>query len=194
ERGAPRASAAARAVAPTREPRTVTSEEAAATAPRPIASFTDLIALAAERRDLALKTALERDVRLVRFEDGKLEVALESSASKALIGDLARKLGELTNRRWMVALSTEQGEAPMKEQMQARQAELERGVQADPLVQSVLARFPGAEIVAVRPRAGDETAPPPIEDAEDAMPEPPIEDDTSAFGARGRSDDVDDPV
>ena len=194
ERGTARASAAARAVAPAREPRTVTSEEAAATAPRLIASFTDLIALAAERRDLALKTALERDVRLVRFEDGRLEVALESSASKALIGDLARKLGELTNRRWMVALSTEQGEAPMKEQMQARQAELERGVQADPLVQSVLARFPGAEIVAVRPRAGDETAPPPIEDAEDAMPEPPIEDDTSAFGARGRSDDVDDPV
>jgi len=194
ERGTTRAAAAARAVAPARDPRSVTAEETAAPAPRPITSFTDLIALAAERRDLALKTALERDVRLVRFEDGKLEVALEPTASKALIGDLARKLGELTNRRWMVALSTEQGAPPVKEQMQARQAELERGVQADPLVQSVLARFPGAEIVAVRPRAGDETGLPPIVDAEDAMPEPPNEDDTSAFGAHGRSDDVDDAI
>ncbi len=32
----------------------------------------------------------------------------------------------------------------------ARQAELKTGVQADPLVQAVLARFPGAEIVDVR--------------------------------------------
>jgi DNA polymerase-3 subunit gamma/tau len=110
-----------------------------------------------------------------------------------LIGNLARKLGELTNRRWIVALSTEQGEPPVKEQMQARQAELEHGVQADPLVQSVLARFPGAEIVAVHPRAGDETGLPPM-DAEDAIPEPPNEDDTSAFGAHGRSDDVDDAI
>ena len=42
-----------------------------------------------------------------------------------------------------------------------RKAELEDGVRADPLVQAVLARFPGAEIVGVRAaadaarRAGD---------------------------------------
>ena len=194
ERGAARAPAAARATAPLRDARSVPAETPPSPARRPIASFADLIALAGEQRDLALKTALECDVRLVRFEDGKLEVALEPSASKALIGDLARKLGELTNRRWMVALSAEPGEPPVKAQLQAREAEIVRGVQADPLVQSVLARFPGAEIVAVRPRAGEEAGLAAMPDAEDVMPEPSSEDDTPAFGAHGRSDDVDDHV
>ena len=43
----------------------------------------------------------------------------------------------------------------LKAQMDAREAELKRGVRADPLVQAVLERFPGAEIVAVRPREAE---------------------------------------
>src|SRR5207248_17274 len=50
--------------------------------PRALARFEDLVALAEEKRDLATRTALERDVRLVRFEDGKLEIALEPGAPK----------------------------------------------------------------------------------------------------------------
>jgi DNA polymerase-3 subunit gamma/tau len=119
-------------------------------APVPVARFEDLIALAAERRDLQTRTALERDVRLVRLEDGHLEIALEPSAPKALVGDLARKLNEWTGRRWMVVVSTEPGAPTVRSQNEARRAELERGVQADPLVKAVLARFPGAEIIAVR--------------------------------------------
>ncbi|MGB6255461.1 MAG: DNA polymerase III subunit gamma/tau, partial [Bradyrhizobium sp.] len=40
-----------------------------------VASFPELVALAGERRDLLTKAALEADVRLVRIEDGRLEVA-----------------------------------------------------------------------------------------------------------------------
>ena len=42
----------------------------------------------------------------------------------------------------------------MRAQAEARKAELKDGVRADPLVQAVLAKFPGAEIVDVRPPAG----------------------------------------
>ena len=114
-----------------------------------VASFPALIALAGEKRDILMKTALERDVRLVRFEDGKLEIALEPSARKTLVNDLSRKLTEWTGRRWMVVVSTEQGAPTVRSQAQAKQSELEQGVRADPLVQAVLARFPGAEIVGV---------------------------------------------
>ena len=56
-----------------------------------------------------IKSALERDVRLVRFEDGRLEIALEPSAPKTLTGDLSKKLAEWTGRRWMVVVSAEAG-------------------------------------------------------------------------------------
>jgi DNA polymerase III subunit gamma/tau len=121
---------------------------------RPVASFAELVALAAERRDLTLKSALERDVRLVRFEDGKLEIALEPSAAKTLVGELSKKLADWTGRRWMVAVSAEPGAPSLRAQAEARKAELKDGVRGDPLVQAVLNRFPGAEIVDVRPPPG----------------------------------------
>jgi DNA polymerase-3 subunit gamma/tau len=171
-RGAPRSAlgSAAPAAAPANEP---IARSAEAEAPvRALKSFEDAIALAAEKRDLGMKSALERDVRLVRFEDGKLEIALEQSARPTLVGELSKKLNDWTGRRWMVAVSAEQGAPSLRAQAEMRKAELKDGVRADPLVQAVLARFPGAEIVDVRPPPGppagstDETAIPPESDGE----------------------------
>lgn len=115
----------------------------------------DIVALAIEKRDLQIKAALERDIRLVHCENGRLEIALEASAAKTLVGELSRKLSSWTGRRWMVVVSGEAGAPTLKEQADARDAELKRGVRGDTLVQAVLARFPGAEIVAVRGKEPD---------------------------------------
>jgi DNA polymerase-3 subunit gamma/tau len=114
-----------------------------------IKSFAELIAFVADKRDINAKMALERDVRLVRCEDGRLELALERSARPALINDLSRKLSEWTGKRWMVVVSAEQGAATVRAQNEAHEAELKRGVRGDPLVQAVLEKFPGAEIISV---------------------------------------------
>ncbi len=151
-RGGPRAALAAAAPAEMRadEPESRGQEEASVPG-RALASFEDLVALAAERRDLTIKSALERDVRLVRFEDGRLEISLEASAPKSLTGELSKKLADWTGRRWMVIVSAEPGMPSLYAQAQTRKSELKDGVRTDPLVQAVLARFPGAEIVDVRP-------------------------------------------
>ncbi len=121
-----------------------------------INSFAELIALAAEKRDITTKMALERDVRLVRCEDGQLEIALEARAPKTLVHDLQRKLAGWTGKRWIVVVSKEQGAPTMRAQADAQQAEIERGVQNDPLVQAVLSRFPGAKIVGVTQNSPDQ--------------------------------------
>jgi len=142
----------------------------AATPTLTIGSFEALIALVQEKRDITMKLALERDVRLVRCEDGQLDIALEKSAPKTLVHDLQRKLTAWTGKRWMVVVSQEEGSATMRAQAEARQAELERGVQTDPLVQAVLNRFPGAKVVGVTQNA------PAAGDASDAMPGDEVED------------------
>jgi DNA polymerase-3 subunit gamma/tau len=132
--------------------------------------FEDVVALAGERRDIRMKAALERDVRLVRFEDGQIEFALSEGGNRNLAGDLARCLTEWTGRRWMVALSSEPGQPTLREQAAAAERELKSNAASHPLVQAVLTRFPGAQIVDVRQRA-DEAA------AEEAAPEAAIPDD-----------------
>jgi DNA polymerase III subunit gamma/tau len=117
---------------------------------RRIASFLELVALAAEKRDLLTKTALEADVRLVRIEDGRLELALERDASRTLVNDLSRKLEQWTGRRWTVIVSNEKGQATLREQSLVEKSQRERAAEADPRVREVLARFPGAKVVEVR--------------------------------------------
>ena len=161
--------------------------------PLAISGFEELIALAVEKRDLGVKLALEREVRLVRCENGRLEVGLEPGAAKALVNELARKLSQWTHRPWSVVVSEEAGQPTIKAQNEARKAELKTGVRGDPLVQAVLARFPGAEIVevrkaaavlserAIRARAEPEMAEPPAD-------EPDIEEEEAARLASGGDD------
>jgi DNA polymerase III subunit gamma/tau len=115
-----------------------------------LANFPQLVALAAQQRDLMTKAALESDMRLVRFEDGRLEVALEPNASRTVINDLSRKLEQWTGRRWTVIVSNEAGQPTIRSQNEAAQNQRERSAEADPRVQEVLARFPGAKIIEVR--------------------------------------------
>lgn len=115
-----------------------------------ITSFPQLVALAAEKRDLLTKGALESDVRLVRIEDGRIELALERNAARTLINDLSRKLEQWTGRRWTVIVSNEAGQPTLRSQNEAAKNLRERTAEADPRVQEVLARFPGTKVVEVR--------------------------------------------
>jgi DNA polymerase-3 subunit gamma/tau len=125
-----------------------------------IGTYAELIALAGEKRDLQVKSALEADLRLVRMDDGRLEVALEPHASRSTINDLARKLEFWTGRRWTVIVSNEAGQPTLRAQAQAKKDQLTVGVHADPRVQAVMTRFPGTQVIDVR-----SLAPEPSDDA-----------------------------
>jgi DNA polymerase-3 subunit gamma/tau len=128
-----------------------------------IKSFAELVALAAQKRDIQIKAALERDVRLVRFEPGVLEFALSEGGAPGLAAQLARKLQDWTGQRWMVALSSAEGAPSLIEQARAAEDQKKIGLQAHPFVRAALDQFPGAVIVAVR--GGEADAPPPPAEA-----------------------------
>jgi DNA polymerase-3 subunit gamma/tau len=120
-------------------------------------SFEEVVALAEEKRDLKLKHALSEQVRLVRFRPGHLELNPLPNAPKELGQDLMRKLKSWTGRVWIVALSGDQGAAPLGVQRREREArEIER-IRDHPDVKQVLEHFPGARIAAVRATASEES-------------------------------------
>ncbi len=67
----------------------------------------------------------------------------------------------------MVAVSAEPGVPTLRAQAEQRKADLKDDVRGDPLVQAVLTRFPGAEIVEVRPPPGAAGS---AEDTPDSLP------------------------
>ncbi|MBB5763014.1 DNA polymerase-3 subunit gamma/tau [Methylorubrum rhodesianum] len=151
---------------------------AAPAGPR-LGRFEDVVAQAEAARDIALKVALERDVHLVRFEEGRIEFRLAPGGRQSLPTDLARALDAWTGRRWLVALSKEEGAPTLAENSRAAEQTRHQNAAAHPLVREVLSRFPGAQIVDVRDKApeGDAAeaaadgagpaAPPPEEADED---------------------------
>jgi DNA polymerase-3 subunit gamma/tau len=127
-----------------------------------IATLEDVAALAAEKRDIRLKLAVERQLRPVRVEPGRIEVSLTSDAPRDLAQELGRKLGEWTGARWMIVVSREEGGPTIADGREAAQTRLMSDARADPLVAAVLKRFPGAEIVDVRVHGREDEATRPI--------------------------------
>jgi DNA polymerase-3 subunit gamma/tau len=139
-------------------------------APR-LDAFEDLVAHAGAERELKLKLALERSVRPIRFEPGRIEMELTDDAPAGLAGDLGRKLQDWTGQRWVISIGSGRGGRTLDETRAESRARMVTDARADPLVAEVLARFPGAEIVDVRVTGGE---PPPFTRPED-FPDAPDE-------------------
>jgi DNA polymerase-3 subunit gamma/tau len=144
--------------------------------------FEDVVALAGEKREIVLKSALERDVRLVRFEEGRIELSLTETGSRTIANDLTRALQQWTGERWMVALSSEEGQPTLHEKAVAAERERKEGAANHPLVQAVLSKFPGAQIVNVIERSE--------KPGEDAQTEILGEEDAAAAHETEEDDDL----
>ena len=148
-------------------------------------TFDDVVALAQARRDIQLKLALERDVRLVRFEDGHIEFELAPEGSPNTAASLNRRLAEWTGVRWMVSIVSGGGAPTIRERADARAREEKDDVAADPTVKMLLETFPGAAIVSVRSLIEPPAPPPVAAAAVDAGPD----DDVGYIDDDGFSDD-----
>jgi DNA polymerase-3 subunit gamma/tau len=115
-------------------------------------SFAEVVALAQEKREGILAAHLRREVRLVRFEVGRIECRISENRQFANLPQLLTKsLTEWTGRRWTVTLNTTDTAQPTLAEQEAQADQDRRDDAANtPLVQAVLSTFPGAAIRAVR--------------------------------------------
>jgi len=121
-------------------------EEPAPGAPHP-ESLEEVVELAREKREVMLANYLLDDMHLVRFAPGNIEFRPGERAPAKLAGDLSKFLQSATGARWVVSVSREPGDPPLREQQKSREAERRAEVMTHPLVQAVLETFPGATLV-----------------------------------------------
>ena len=70
-----------------------------------IVSFKDLIHLANKEKEIELKYDLERNVKLVSFNKGKIDISFNEKLNKNFIKNLTEKLLKWTGERWIISLS-----------------------------------------------------------------------------------------
>ena len=132
--------------------------------------FEDVVALARARRDVSLLVEIEQGVRLVKYAPGRIEFEPAEGAAPDLASRLGQRLQLWTGVRWGVSVVGSGGAATIAEARAADRGDLLARSAAHPMVQAVLAAFPGAEIREVRPADGPGAAlaaPPPGNDEDD---------------------------
>ncbi len=117
--------------------------------PAPV-SFVELVELLTARREAILAANLRRDVHLVRYEIGAIELRARPEAPANLATRVSRLLIDWTGRHWMVSLVQDAGQPTLYEQELEQKVRRHQDAQALPLVQAVLAAFPGAKVETVR--------------------------------------------
>ena len=123
----------------------------AADLPQP-ASFREVVDLFRDRREMILYSHLQNSVHLVHFETGRIEIRLEADAPRDLVNRASAFLNEWTGRRWVVSVSSEQGEPTLGEQARAEDQRLKDEAESDELVRAVKQAFPGSSVTKVTPR------------------------------------------
>jgi len=119
-------------------------------APTAFSDFASLVRMVGERRDVKLKSELERYVRPISMSEGRIEFALEPHAPPGLPNELMRKLEAWTGRRHIITLARDGGDEPLLKQKNSAKANALQEARAMPAVQAILKAFPGAEIIELR--------------------------------------------
>ncbi|MES2711359.1 MAG: DNA polymerase III subunit gamma/tau [Pseudomonadota bacterium] len=127
--------------------------QAAPALPNP-QSFRDVVALASGRKPM-LHAHLVHSVHPITVAPGRIELRPKPDAPRDLAAQLAAFLTEQTGARWTVTLSNAEGEPTLADQGRAAAADRLELVRSHPIVQAVLAAFPGAMVEAVRDEAMD---------------------------------------
>ncbi|ODT73256.1 MAG: DNA polymerase III subunit gamma/tau [Pelagibacterium sp. SCN 63-23] len=137
-----------------------------------IGSYKELIAIAAAKRDMLTKLALESQMLPVSFEQGRIEVSLLPGTNPNVVNNLAARLQTWTGQRWLVTVSTKPVEGlTIRQEKEQRQEAANAAAHDDPLVKAIMETFPGAKLVNVTVREeaaamADLPSPPPEEDDE----------------------------
>ncbi|ARO14033.1 DNA polymerase III subunit gamma/tau [Ketogulonicigenium robustum] len=140
------------------------------------ATFDSVVGLIRAQRDMRLLVEVEGNMRIARYQPGRIEFQPTPNAAPDLAGRLAQRLQNWTHARWAVIIVNEGGAPTITEARDSADNALKDRAAQHPLVAAALLAFPGASIkvtpVAQKAQAAAQDALPEVEDEWD-----PFEDD-----------------
>ena len=115
-----------------------------------ITSFQDLIDKANIEREIELKYDLERNVKLVSFNSGKIDISFNEKLNKNFIKNLTEKLNIWTGERWIISLSKNEEAKSIYEKKQENKINLFENFKKNKLAKDLEAAFPDAKLIEIK--------------------------------------------
>ncbi len=120
-----------------------------------ITNFQDLIDLANKEKEVELKYDLERNVKLVSFNKGKIDISFNEKLNQNFIKNLTEKLLRWTGERWIISLSKNENVKSLYEQnMEKKSSKLEEFQKTD-LAKKMENAFPDIKLIDIQEVSDD---------------------------------------
>ena len=114
-----------------------------------ITSFQDLIKLASDEKEIELKYDLERNVKLVSFNKGSINISFNERLNKNFIKNLTEKLLQWTGERWIISLSKNSDAKSIYEKSLESKSSLIENFENSQIYQDIKKNFPDAKLLDV---------------------------------------------
>ena len=115
-----------------------------------ITSFQDLIDYANKEKEIELKYDLERNVKLVSFNKGKIDISFNEKLNKNFIKNLTEKLLNWTGERWIISLSKNLEAKSLYEKNQENQTNKLNEFKKSKIAEELELAFPDAKLIEVK--------------------------------------------
>ena len=112
-----------------------------------IISFQDLIVQANKEKEIELKYDLERNVKLVSFNRGKIDISFNEKLNKNFIKNLTEKLLLWTGERWIISLSKNADAKSIYEINQEDKSNKIEEFKKSKIAQDIQKAFPDAKLI-----------------------------------------------
>ena len=114
-----------------------------------ITSFKDLIYQANKEKEIELKFDLERNVKLVSFNKGKIDISFNEKLNKNFIKSLTEKLLQWTGDRWIISLSKNNEAKSIYEKTQENQKNEIEEFKKSKIAEDFENAFPDAKLLEI---------------------------------------------
>ena len=115
-----------------------------------ITSFQDLIDQANKEKEVELKYDLERNVKLVSFNKGKIDISFNEKLNQNFIKNLTEKLLLWTGERWIISLSKNSEAKSLYEQNQEKKSNKFENFKKSDLAEEFEKAFPDAKLIDIQ--------------------------------------------
>ncbi len=115
-----------------------------------IKTFEDIVKLANQENEIELKYDLERNVKLVSFRNGTIDISFNEKLNKNFIKILTEKLYSWTGERWIISLNKKIGEKTIFEKKNDSKNNLITEAKKNEKIKMLLDTFDDANLVDVQ--------------------------------------------
>ena len=113
-------------------------------------NFEEMLTILLQHKEALLHAQIINNVHLISYKEGFIEIRLKDNSDNEILKKLSFALEKITQTKWIIILSNEEGDKTIIEKQNIRQDKTKEDIKLNPNVAEVFKQFPEATITSIK--------------------------------------------